>query len=139
MKATKTRARVERRYRKQRIKWLKANLLWICAAIFVIVVGGMLIYRFWYNYIPSTVDAAEGQAKVYIEYRVVAGDTLDGISSRYFSKYGYDRPCSFENEIINLNNLYGRINYLKVGQIIELPRIVRAEVHEPYRVTVLND
>lgn len=133
-KTTSTRRRFERRKRRERLAWMKANLLWICAAIFVVVVGGMLTYRFWYNYIPSNVDAAEGQAKVYIEYRVVAGDTLDGICNRYFSKYGYDRPCSFENEVICRNNLQGRISYLQIGQTIELPRIVNTEVHD-----VLND
>ena len=134
MYKTTTRARVERRYRKQRIKWLKANLLWICAAVFAAVIGGMLIYRFWYNYIPSTVNAAEDQAKIYIEYRVVAGDTLDGISKRYYQRHGYDRPCSFESEVINLNNLHGRISYIQVGEVLTLPKIVNTEKHEPYRI-----
>lgn len=138
-KPTETRKRVERRYRRQRIAWLKKHAITIVSAIILVVIASACSYIFWYNYMPSDVNAADGQAKVYIEYRVVAGDTLEGICNRYFSKYGYDRPCSFENEVININNLHGRINYLQVGQIIELPRIVRVEVHEPYRVTVLND
>lgn len=128
-KTTATRRRVERRYRRERIAWLKAHATAILCTVVLVIMASAFAYIFWYNYIPSDVNAADGQAKIYIEYRVVAGDTLDGICNRYFSKYGYDRPCSFENEIINLNNLHGRINYLKVGQIIELPRIVRVEVH----------
>lgn len=133
-KTTATRRKVERRYRRQRILWLKTYLPIILGVIVLVIVGGLFSYFFWYNYIPEDVHAAEGQAKVFIEYTVKSGDTLDGICSRYYSTYGYDRLCSFENEVICRNNLHGRINYLEIGQKLDLPRIVSVDVHDPYRI-----
>lgn len=124
-KPTATRRRVERRCREQRKKWLKANLFYIIGTIVIVIAVLYMGYCFWYRYIPSTIEATEEYCKNYIEYRVVAGDTLDGICNRYFKAYGYDRPCSFEWEVINRNNLHGRINYLKIGETLELPMIVR--------------
>ena len=131
---TATRRRIERRRRRERIAWLKTHALTILGVITLIIVGGLFSYFFWYNYIPEDVHAAEGQAKVFTEYTVKRGDTLDGICSRYYSEYGYDRLCSFENEVICRNNLHGRISYLQAGKVITLPRIVNREVHEPYRI-----
>ena len=128
------RRRLERRRRRERIAWLKTHALTILGVITLIIVGGLFSYFFWYNYIPEDVHAAEGQAKVFIEYTVKRGDTLDGICSRYYSEYGYDRLCSFENEVIHINNLHGRINYLQVGQALDLPKIINVEVYEPYRI-----
>ena len=96
--------------------------------------ASVFAYIFWYNYMPIDVDATDGQAKIYVEYTVKSGDTLDGISKRYYQKYGYDRPCSFENEVIHINNLHGRINYLQEGQELDLPKIINVEVYEPYRI-----
>lgn len=127
-KTTKTRARVERRYRLQRKAWLKKNAATILGTAFLVIMLITFAYIFWYNYIPIDVDVRDGQVKVFVDYTVKSGDTLDGISKRYYEKHGYDRPCSFENEVINLNNLHGRINYLQVGQVLALPKIVNAEV-----------
>jgi hypothetical protein len=133
-KTTKTRARVERRYRLQRKAWLKKNAATILCAAVLVIMASVFAYIFWYNYMPTNVAATNGKAKIYIDYTVKSGDTLDGISNRYYKDYGYDRPCSFENEVINLNNLHGRINYLEVGQVIDLPKIVNAEVYEVHRI-----
>lgn len=127
MKATTTRMRAERRYNRERTEWLKENLVAIIGIIVIFIAVFYMGYCFWYRYIPSTIEATEGYCKNYIEYRVVAGDTLDGICNRYFKSYGYDRPCSFEWEVINRNNLHGRINYLKIGQVLTLPKIVKQE------------
>lgn len=126
-KTTKTRRRVEKRYRKERIAT-------IVSAIILCAITSACSYIFWYNYIPSDINAADGQVKVHVKYKVTSGDTLDGIAARYYKNHGYDRPCSFENEVIHINNLQGRIDYLQVGQILELPKIVNAEVYEPYRI-----
>lgn len=134
MKATATRRRVEKRYRRQRIAWLKAHATTILCAAILAIMASVFAYIFWYNYIPTDVSAADGQAKIYIDYTVKSGDTLDGISNRYYKKHGYDRPCSFENEVINLNHLHGRINCLQAGQELKLPKIVNVEVYEPYRI-----
>ena len=135
MKATATRMRVERRHREQRKAWLKKNAATIIGAALLVIMLSVCAYIFWYNYVPIDVDATgDGQAKVFIDYTVKSGDTLDGISKRYYQKHGYDRPCSFENEVINLNHLHGRINYLQVGQELKLPKIVKVEVYEPYRI-----
>lgn len=133
-KTTATRRRVERRYRRERIAWLKAHATTILCTVVLVIMASVFAYIFWYNYMPIDVDATDGQVKIFIDYAVRSGDTLDGISKRYYQKYGYDRPCSFENEVININNLHGRINYLDVGQILELPKIVNADVYEPYRI-----
>lgn len=133
-KTTATRRRVERRYLRQRILWLKTYVPTILGVIALLIVGGLFSYFFWYNYIPEDVHAAEGQAKVFIEYTVKSGDTLDGICSHYYSTYGYSRRCSFENEVIELNDLHGRINYLEIGQKLNLPCIVSVDVHDPYRI-----
>lgn len=135
MYKSEARKRIEKRCREQRREWLKDNLLSIIGTTVVVLAILYIGYRFWYKYIPSTIEATEGYGKIYIEYCVVSGDTLDGICNRYFNEYGYDRPCSFENEVICRNNLHGRISYLQVGQTIELPRIVNTEVYEPYRVS----
>lgn len=124
MKATTTRMRAEKRYRRERIAWLKKNAATILGTALLGIMLSTFAYIFWYRYIPSTIEATEEYCKNYIEYRVVAGDTLDGICNRYFKAYGYDRPCSFEWEVININNLYGRINYLQIGETLELPMIV---------------
>lgn len=134
MLKSSSRIRFEERVRKQRIEWLRKNWLKIATGLAIavlVIVGG---YIFWYNYIPSDINAADGQVKVYVEYNVTSGDTLDGIAARYYKNYGYDRPCSFENEVIHINNLHGRINYLQVDQVIKLPKIVNVEVYEPYRI-----
>ena len=131
MKTTETRRRVERRYRRQRIAWLKDHAVTILCTTVLAITASVFSYIFWYNYIPTDVDATDGQVKTVIEYTVKSGDTLDGISKRYYQTYGYDRPCSFENEVIHINNLHGRINYLQVDQVIKLPKIVNAEVYEP--------
>lgn len=133
-KTTATRRRVERRYRRERIAWLKAHATTILCTVVLVIMASVFAYIFWYNYMPIDVDATDGQVKIFIDYTVRSGDTLDGISKRYYQKYGYDRPCSFENEVININNLHGRINYLDVEQILELPKIVNADVYEPYRI-----
>lgn len=135
-KATKTRARVERRYKLQRKAWLKKNAAPIIGAALIVIMLSVCAYIFWYNYVPIDVDATgDDQAKVFIDYTVKSGDTLDGISKRYYQEHGYDRPCSFENEVIKLNNLHGRINYLQIGQVLILPKIVKVEVYEPpYRI-----
>ena len=134
MLKSSSRIRFERRVRKQRIEWLRKNWLKIATGLVIavlVIAGG---YIFWYNYIPSDINAADGQVKVYVEYNVTSGDTLDDIAARYYKNYGYDRPCSFENEVIHINNLHGRINYLQVDQVIKLPKIVNVEVYEPYRI-----
>ena len=131
---SKARMRVEKRHRQQRIEWVRDNLLYIVSVSLIILGVCVVGYRFWYQYIPSTIDATDGQAKVYITYRVANGDTLDGICNRLFDDYGYDRPCSFENEVIYYNHLHGRINCLQVGQELKLPKIVNSEVYEPYRI-----
>lgn len=133
-KTTATRRRVERRYRRERIAWLKAHATTILCTVVLVIMASVFAYIFWYNYMPIDVDATDGQVKIFIDYTVRSGDTLDGISKRYYQKYGYDRPCSFENEVININNLHGRINYLEVGQVIDLPKIVNAEVYEVHRI-----
>lgn len=133
-KPTATRRRVERRHRRQRIAWLKAHAATILCTIALAIMASAFAYIFWYNYIPIDVDATAGQAKIYVDYTVKSGDTLDSICDRLYKKYGYGRRCSFENEVINLNNLHGRINYLEVGQKLELPKIVAVEVYEPYRI-----
>lgn len=127
MKATATRMRVERRHREQRIAWLKAHATTILCTAILAIMAGIFAYIFWYNYIPTDVAATNGNVKIYVEYTIKSGDTLDGISNRYYKDYGYDRPCSFENEVINLNSLHGRINYLQVGEVLELPKIVNIE------------
>ena len=134
MLKSSSRIRFERRVRKQSIEWLRKNWLKIATGLVIavlVIAGG---YIFWYNYIPSDINAADGQVKVYVEYNVTSGDTLDDIAARYYKNYGYDRPCSFENEVIHINNLHGRINYLQVDQVIKLPKIVNVEVYEPYRI-----
>lgn len=123
-KTTSTRRGVERRYRRERIAWLKKHVIKIVSVIILFVMFSACSYIVWYNYIPSDINAADGQVKVYVEYKVTSGDTLDVITNRYYTNYGYDRPCSFENEVININSLHGRINYLQVGEIIILPMIV---------------
>ena len=136
-KPTATRRRFEERKRRQRMAWVKAHattILCTVATVALVVITSALAYIFWYNYMPIDVDATDGQAKIYVEYTVKSGDTLDGISKRYYQKYGYDRPCSFENEVIHINNLHGRINYLQVGQALDLPKIINVEVYEPYRI-----
>ena len=133
-KTTATRRRVERRYRRERIAWLKAHATTILCTIVLVIMASVFAYIFWYNYMPIDVDATDGQVKIFIDYTVRSGDTLDGISKRYYQKYGYDRPCSFENEVININKLHGRINYLEVGQVIDLPKIVNVEVDEVHRI-----
>lgn len=133
-KTTSTRRRVERRYRRERIAWLKAHATTIFCTVVLVIMASVFAYIFWYNYMPIDVDATDGQVKIFIDYTVKSGDTLDGISKRYYQKYGYDRPCSFENEVIHINNLHGRINYLQVGQILDLPKIVNAEVYEVHRI-----
>lgn len=133
-KTTATRRRVERRYRRERIAWLKAHATTILCTIVLVIMASVFAYIFWYNYMPIDVDATDGQVKIFIDYTVRSGDTLDGISKRYYQKYGYDRPCSFENEVININKLHGRINYLEVGQVIDLPKIVNVEVYEVHRI-----
>lgn len=134
-KTTATRRRVERRYRRERIAWLKKHAITIVTAGILFIMALAYSYIFWYNYIPLNINAVDGQVKIYVEYKVTSGDTLDGIAARYYKNHGYDRPCSFENEVIHINNLHGRINYLQVGQILELPKIVNAEVYEPHRIT----
>ena len=130
-KTTATRKIVERRYHRQRIAWLKAHAITILCTVVLVIIASVLAYIFWYNYMPIDIDATEGQVKIFIDYTVKSGDTLDGISKRYYQTYGYDRPCSFENEVIHINNLHDRINYLQVDQVIKLPKIVNAEVYEP--------
>ena len=127
---TKTRKRVEKRHRLQRIAWLKKHTAAILGTLVLVAMTSIFTYIFWYNYIPTDVGAADGQAKIYIDYTVKSGDTLDSISNRYYKKHGYDKPCSFENEVINLNHLHGRINYLQVGQDLKLPKIVNVEIYE---------
>ena len=134
MYKSEARKRIEKRCREQRRAWLKDNLLSIIGTTVVVLAILYIGYRFWYKYIPSTIDATDGQAKVYITYRVTNGDTLDGICNRLFDEYGYDRPCSFENEVIYHNHLHGRINCLQVGQELKLPKIVNVEIYEPYRI-----
>ena len=121
---TETRKRVERRHREQRIAWLKAHATTILCTAILAIMAGIFSYIFWYNYMPTDVCAADGQEKIYVEYRVASGDTLDGIATRYYKDNGYDRPCSFEWEVIKHNDLHGRINYLQVGETLELPMIV---------------
>ena len=133
-KTTATRRRFEERKRRQRIAWVKAHATTILCTVAIIIMASVFAYIFWYNYMPIDVDATDGQAKIYVEYTVKSGDTLDGISKRYYQKYGYDRPCSFENEVIHINNLHGRINYLQEGQELDLPKIINVEVYEPYRI-----
>lgn len=135
-KTTATRRRFEERKRRQRIAWVKAHATTILCTVAIIIMASVFAYIFWYNYVPIDVDATgDGQAKVFIDYTVKSGDTLDGISKRYYQEHGYDRPCSFENEVIKLNNLHGRINYLQIGQVLILPKIVKVEVYEPpYRI-----
>lgn len=129
-KTTATRRRVERRYRRERIAWLKKHAITIVSVIILFIMASAFSYSFWYNYIPSDINAADGQVKVYVEYKVTSGDTLDGIAARYYKNYGYDRPCSFENEVIDINTLHGRINYLQKGEILLLPMLVNREVYE---------
>ena len=133
-KPTATRRRFEERKRRQRMAWVKAHATTILCTVALIIMASVFAYIFWYNYMPIDVDATDGQAKIYVEYTVKSGDTLDGISKRYYQKYGYDRPCSFENEVIHINNLHGRINYLQEGQELDLPKIINVEVYEPYRI-----
>ena len=133
-KPTATRRRFEERKRRQRMAWVKAHATTILCTVAIIIMASVFAYIFWYNYMPIDVDATDGQAKIYVEYTVKSGDTLDGISKRYYQKYGYDRPCSFENEVIHINNLHGRINYLQEGQALDLPKIITVEVYEPYRI-----
>lgn len=133
-KTTATRRRFEERKRRQRIAWVKAHATTILCAVALVVITSAFSYIFWYNYMPIDVDATDGQAKIFIEYTVKSGDTLDGISKRYYQRHGYDRPCSFENEVIHINNLHGRINYLQVGQELKLPKIVNVEVYEVHRI-----
>lgn len=121
---TETRRRVERRYRRQRIAWLKAHATKILCTAALVIMASAFAYIFWYNYIPKDVNASEGQVKVFITYTVKSGDTLDGIAARYYKNHGYDRPCSFEWEVIKHNDMHGRINYLHVGETLELPMIV---------------
>ena len=124
MKATTTRMRAEKRYRRQRIEWLKKHTAAIFWTLVLLITTSIFAYIFWYNYIPTDVTAVDGCTKVYIEYRVASGDTLNGITNRYYKKHGYDRPCSFEWEVININNRHGRINYLKIGETLKLPMII---------------
>lgn len=126
-KTTSTRRRFERRQRRERIAWLKAHATEILCTVALVIMTSAFAYIFWYNYIPKDVNAGDGQYKLYVEYKVTSGDTLDGIAARYYKNHGYDRPCSFEWEVIKHNDLHGRINYLEVGQKLELPKIVNQE------------
>lgn len=50
---------------------------------------------------------------------VVKGDTLYGISSKYYKEYGYSSITTYMNDLVKWNNIKNP-NYIYVGQVIQL-------------------
>ena len=89
--------------------------------VIVILVLGATIYEI----LPHSVSTPDGYVRVYEQYVVQDGDTLDGISKMICSSDEYNTDGyswqSMEYEIAEYNKL-DNINVIKNGQVIYFPQ-----------------